>query len=290
MHVETMLRWPRLRPKPPERPPIPSDPWETIKTQGHPDVEITIAAQTVQETLDELEQAWYALETVWYDTYDGEPTYEVRQKIETDLTEFLTDLGSGRSDTAWNSHFRDIRSTARWDELDRPGSAKLLREMGLRTDRARLADQLVHDVQNLGKRWQKYYDWEAPEPEVYEYVTVPEPEFEPEPPPMSARQLAEKLANLPQFHFLFRYLDESGATETAWAKTKIPQKPPANRNLDEWVAEWSRRSGAPPQQIEAEIAARQAPFRDGTRGQPSPPPKGGPGPAPQKPTPFKRPD
>lgn len=278
----------------PTRPPAPENPWQMLTSQGHSEVDIALLSQAVAEGIGELEDAWRALaqarnysstraafdrEAVrddyqWVDT--------IRESLTRDLGLFLRALAGDDEEGAWNNGFRIVRDDVRWRGLEWAGSARLLRELGLRTDHARVADKLLKDIEQLGKRWQKHYHWEEP---VNEEQDADEEDEYVEPKQPTQREFSQRLSNLPQFHFLFRYLNEWGGTETVWAKTKIPAKPPANPHLDGWIAEWSRQSGAPPDEIEAEIRARQAPFRDGAPA----PAEFYDGPPQPKATPFKRP-
>lgn len=301
----------------PARPTPPPRPWRRLERRGHPDPDISLVGQESCEQLGGVirrfmheigaahlqgfpdEEIGTVYRIVKDDDYqaDKEAMAERTDRIIDTCDEFLMNLGTGDTETAWNTNYRDIRKDLNDREVhpaDLIGEEKegFLRDLGADSPRTEvMISRFLKNLADLGKRYASFYDFDEGDGDI-EIDDDDEDEEEEDSGPtyLTQRQITQRLANQQQFNFLFRYLDEYGNTQTTWTRTNMPSPPPENPSMGEWIVEWSRQSGAPPEEIEAEIAARQAPFRDGTQEQLSTPRKKGPGPTPRKPSPFKRPD
>jgi len=268
----------------PERKIAPENPRLAVKKQGHPDTDIALGFQRIRQAFSLLMRRKiadvYATHAHYEEIDYGRSHRLVVRSLELEEEEgfeehwnglqtledqFLGELGRGETTTAWNRTFRTIRARAH-DSL-----VPLESEHRVRSDAGReyltnhgnttatdvLAERYLKELESLGRRYAKYYEWEEPPP-----VPEPEPEEEGWDPDPEYREvdLGRVLTQQPDSHVYAKVAGEHGFWQ-GWVTTPTwREKPPvlnSARTIATLMEFWHRRMGLPIALVEQQIAARE---------------------------------
>jgi len=270
----------------PERKIAPANPSLVIHNDGHPDPDIALGYQRVGQALNVLMRRRYAEASACrsYFTSAGfrQDSRFITPPLEEDehaairahwlklyglANEFLRQLGAAETTKAWNTTFREIRALAHTyliapediGYLRSEAGKRYLDESGHTTVADTLAERYLKELETLGRRYAKYYEWEEPPPTP---EPEPEPEEEPWDPDPEYREvdLGHVLAQQPNSHVYAKVLGNPGFWQ-GWVTTPTWEEKPPVVNSSKTIAAlmdfWHRRMGLPRETVMAQIEARQ---------------------------------
>jgi len=271
----------------PERKIAPAHPRQAVKQEGHPDPDIALGFQRTRQAFSLLLRRQLAdiyADNAYYERIDYgrdvrftvvNPNDEEQarygahwERLEALEEQFLAELGRGETTVAWSQTFRTIRARAhaslvppeRSSRIRSDAGREYLTKYGHTTDTAVLAERYLKELEGLGRRYAKYYEWEEPPPPPPE--PEPEPEAEPWNPDPEYREvdLGRVLAGQPNSHVYAKILGERGFWQ-GWVTTPTWEEKPPVVNSPKTIAAlmdfWHRRMGLPREIVMAQIEARQ---------------------------------
>lgn len=272
----------------PERKIAPAHPRQAVKQSGHPDTDIALGFQRIRQAFSLLMRRKIAdvyASHAYYEEIDygrshrlvvraleleeEEQFEEHWNKLQALEDQFLGELGRGETTIAWNRTFRTIRARAHEslvpDESEHrvrtDAGREYLEKHGNTTAAELLSERYLKELEALGRRYAKYYEWE--EPPLPEPDPEPEPEEEPWDPDPEYRpvDLSRALHSQPRFHAFAKVLQPDGGIWQHWIRTphysELPPIVVSEAEMATLMEYWHRRMGLPGEKVEQQIAARR---------------------------------